>query len=299
MRARFHAAFALVLLGAAWAAGADTKVATLGKQRAAASLLKWEVREAGHPVLGPIVFAVLGTPVFTTVGSAAVSSNVYVSCERSTAKIAIELANGRRVDDPLGLKPKSMPRLTCNTVALADGRPATEPLDATWTVNELGDVMARGLWPSTLRACASIGISEEVLVPKEWGRESVPVSFEITPYARELDSVFARCGEPTAYASASEAPPATASSAPRAAVATTAPRAAAPTNGWSVVRVTSEGHTNVRAKPTTRSPVVIRLDPGDVLLGRKAEGDWWQVKSRPTAKVPFEGYIRVDRLVLR
>jgi hypothetical protein len=290
MRERFHAALALALFAAAWGAAADTKVATLGKQRAAASLLKWEVREAGPPVLGPIVFAVLKTPIFTSVGSGSVASNVYVSCERSTAKIAIELTNGRRADDPLGLKPKSMPRLTCNTVALADGRATTEPLDAKWTVNDLGDAMARGLWPSTLRACASIGVAEEVLVPNEWGRESAPISFEVTPYARELDAVFARCGEPTAYASVSDAPP------PKAAIA---PGAAAPVAGWSVVRVTSEGHTNVRARPSTRSPVVIRLDPGDVLLARKAEGDWWQVKSRPTAKVPFEGYIRVDRLVVR
>jgi hypothetical protein len=216
-----------------------------------------------------------------------VSSNIYVSCERSSAKIAIELANGRRPDDPLGLKPKTMPRLTCNT--LAGGRPTAEPLDANWSVNDLGDVMARGLWPATLRACASIGVFEDVVVPKEWGRDSAPISFEITPYARELDSVFVRCGEPPAYSSAAPA---------AATEARPAPRAAAQ-SGWITARVTSEGRTNVRARPDIHSHVVIRLDPGDVVLVLKGEDAWWHAKSRPGAKNPFEGYIRNDRLVFR
>ena len=284
--------FAAIALLAAGAAQAQSPVIALGKQRAASSPLQWEVREAGHPALGPIVFAMLKAPVSTVAGGAKVSSNVYLSCERSTAKIAIELANGTRPDDPGGLKPKRMPRLTCNTLGVSDGKPAAEPIAAQWTVNALGDAMTRGLWPSALRDCASIGVSEELVLPAGSPRETAQVEFEIPTYARELDTVFARCGEPTAYPLVADAPP----------PAPAKPPAADPAsqgNGWVAARVVSEGHTNVRAKPDVRSAVVIRLDPGDIVLVRKAGGDWWQAKARAKAKVPFDGYIRRDRLVFR
>ena len=273
-----------VVLVAAFAATvhAQTPVAELGKQRAAALALPWQVREAAHPVLGPIVFAMLSKPVVTVAGSGRVSSNVYVSCERSTAKMAIELAHGTRPDDPNGLKPGTMPRLTC--LGANDGKP--EEIEARWTANELGDVMARGLWPSSLRACASIGISQEVVVPSGWGVPAARVQLEISPYARELDSVFARCGEPTAWPM---------QSAPE----RSAPKAAAPASEWITARVTAEGHTNVRARPDIRSPLVIRLDPGDVVLVKRSSGDWWPAHSRPGARNTFEGYIRRDRLVVK
>lgn len=280
---RAAASFASMAIAAAFA---QTPVAELGKQRAAALALPWQVREAAHPALGPIVFAMLSKPVSTPAGSGRVSSNVYVSCERGTAKMAIELAHGTRPDDPSGLKPKAMPRLTC--IAPGDARP--EEIEARWTANELGDVMARGLWPSALRACASIGISQEVLLPAGWGPQAARVQLEISPYARELDAVFARCGEPTAYP---------AQTAPQAPAAPPARPAAAPSHEWITARVTSDGHTNVRARPDIRSPLVIRLDPGDIVLVQKSTGDWWRSQSRPGARKAFEGYIRRDRLVVK
>lgn len=306
---------------------AQSPVAALGKQRAAASPLQWEARESGHPQLGPIVFAFLKSPVVTPAGSLTIFSNVYLSCERSTAKIAIELANGKRVDDPGGLKARRMPELTCRSVF--EGKASSEPIAARWTANEIGDVMTRGLWPSSLRTCAAIGVSEELELPAGSGRETARVEFEIPTYAREVDTVFARCGEPTAWpyvAAAPAAPPSSppsapppsspASAAPKAADAAplaatpkaahaaplvAAPKAAAPAtaNGWISARVVTHGHTNVRARPSLQSPLVISLDPGDVVLVRKAEGDWWQARSRATARTAFEGYIRRDRLTFR
>lgn len=264
-------------------ASAQTPIAELGKQRASASGEQWDVREAGHPTLGPIVFAILAKPVATRVGANSISSNVYVSCERTTAKIAIELVNGRRADDPLGLKPKTLPRLTCNTLD-ANGAAISEPLSASWTVNELGDAMARGLWPSSLRACASIGIAQDLSLPRDWGRDSAHVDIEISPYARQLDAVFARCGEPAAYSSV----PQEAAKAPRARTVE------APS--WTTARTIPEGRTNVRARPDIKSALVIRLDPGDIVLVQRSEAEWWRAKSRPSARNAFEGYIRSDRL---
>jgi len=297
-----------IAIGAAcvFGASAQTPVAELGKQRAAASSQQWELREAGHPTLGPIVFAILARPVSTPVGAHSISSNVYVSCERTTGKIAIELVNGRRADDPLGLKPKTLPRLTCNTLD-SNGAAISEPLSANWNVNELGDVMARGLWPSSLRACASIGIAENLSLPPEWGRDSARIDIEIAPYSRELDSVFARCGEPAVYSPLAAGSVAPAPIAPKAAAP--APNAVArnpvtPRSGakstealpWSTARTIPEGHTNVRAKADIKSALVIRLDPGDIVLVQKSDADWWHARSRPAARNPFEGYIRRDRL---
>jgi len=82
----------LALLGlASLPALAEDLVVTLGKQRGAASPLQWEVREAGHPLLGPIRFAFLKAPVTTAVGDQKISSNIYLSCETTTRKMAVEL----------------------------------------------------------------------------------------------------------------------------------------------------------------------------------------------------------------
>lgn len=282
--------FAIALLSSALAAAvAADDIVSLGKQKAAASRLQWDVREAGHPILGPIQFATLKTPIATAAGGARTSSNIYLSCERNTGKMAIELANGTRPDDPGGLKPKRLPRLTCNT--FADGKPLAEPIDATWTVNELGDAMARGFWPSALRDCLSIVVSEELVLPPGSAQPTARVEFEITPYARELDRVFATCGEPTVYASAPTSP-----AAPSIA-AGAKPAAVNNGNGWSTVRLTASGRTNVRQKPTVRSALVIRLYPGDIVLVQKSAGEWWHAKSRPNSRFVFEGYIRRDRVV--
>ena len=53
----------------------------------------------------------------------------------------------------------------------------------------------------------------------------------------------------------------------------------------------------MRAEPNTHSTIVITLDPGAVILVQAAGGDWYRAKGR--SGVPFEGYIREDRLVVK
>jgi hypothetical protein len=279
-------------------AHSEDLVTSIGKQRAASSPLQWEIREASHPRLGLIRFAFLKSPIATPVGNAKVSSNVYVSCEKGARKIAIELANATSADDPGGLQPKTMPRLVCNTLAAPnDPKVVQDDVTAHWEVSPIGDVLARGLSPFALRECVSIRIVQEVVLPKGWARPSAPVAFEIAPYDRELDSIFATCGEITAYAST---PPA-------ASVAPVAPPAAAIAHpplkpaesaemAWKQARTTSRGRTNVRASPNLNSAVVIELYPGDIVLVQRTGNEWWRVKSRP-GRPAFEGYIRQDRLV--
>src|SRR5690348_9463847 len=74
MRALAIVVPAFVLLASA-PARPDERLATAGKQRAAASRLAWEIREAGHPLLGPIRFAHTTTPVMTPAGNGTVFSN--------------------------------------------------------------------------------------------------------------------------------------------------------------------------------------------------------------------------------
>ena len=80
----------------------ENPAASLGKQRAASSRLEWEIREAGHPILGNIRFAFLKSPVETPVGNAKVFSRAYLSCQRASRKLAIELTNtsAPSADDP-------------------------------------------------------------------------------------------------------------------------------------------------------------------------------------------------------
>jgi hypothetical protein len=298
------AAGALVLAAVA-AARAEDLVETLGKQRAAKSPLGWDIREAGHPVLGPVRFAFLKAPIVTPVGANKVFSNVYLSCETNARKIAIELSNSTAPDDPSGLKPHALPRLVCNDLAAPnDPRLVQDDITAHWEVNSIGDALARGLSPFALRECVSIAIIQDVVLPKGWTRPDAPIEFEITPYTRELDAIFATCGEKTAYAQAPAA-----RSAPRA--APPAPPAGALSQRietppgpsteepWKQARTTSRGRTNVRAKPTLDSAVVVEIDPGDVILVQRTGTLWWRAKSRPNARKAFEGYIRQDRLVFK
>ena len=302
--ARTAAVFIAIALAASGVRAEDL-VETLGKQRAAKSPLAWDVRDAGHPVLGPVRFAYLKTPVATAVGGNKVFSNVYLSCETSARKIAIELANSTAPDDPSGLKPHALPRLVCNDLAAPnEARIVQDDITAHWEVNTIGDTLARGLSPFALRECVSISIIQDVVLPKGWTKPDQPIEFEITPYTRELDSIFATCGEKATYAQAqpAPAPPAPAKRvepAPPAGPAAPAP-AAREEGSWRQARSTSRGKTNVRAKPTLDSAIVIELDPGDVIqVQRSGTALWWRAKSRPNARKPFEGYIRQDRLVFK
>jgi hypothetical protein len=258
--------------------------ASLGKQRAASSRLEWEIREAGHPSLGNVRFAFIKKPVETPVGNAKVFSRAYLSCQRSTGKYAIELTNTTSPDDPGGLKPSTMPRLVCSRLAApGDEKLVQEDVFTNWEVSDIGDALARGFRAFPLRECVSIGVVQEVVLPPGWAKKSARVEFEITPYSRELDSIFVTCGEASAYAPAAPAMPATAS--------------APATPKWRTARTTSKGKTNVRSGPTLQSAVVIELAPGAVVLVERTSGEWWRAKASKGAA--FEGYIRQDRLVFK
>ncbi|HXZ48482.1 MAG TPA: hypothetical protein VEG27_05640 [Usitatibacter sp.] len=288
------AALPIALLLASGTARPEDRVAALGKERAAASILEWDIREAGHPVLGPVRFAHLKLPIATSVGDTRVYSNAYVSCALNDRTIGIELTNQVAPDDPGGLPPKAPPRLVCKRPAAGSGAGTAQDLiEARWQYNDFGDALARGLRPSTLRACSSIGIVEEVVLPKGWARPTASIAFEITPYARALDSIFATCGAASAYASGAVASASARPAAP--ATAAAAPPAAAP--AWRTARTVAGGHTNVRAAPSVHSAIVIRLDPGALVLVEPAGGVWWRAKSRGGTR--FEGFIREDRLVLK
>jgi hypothetical protein len=291
MRALVTAAPLALLLASAFA-HAEDPVAAAGKQRAAASRIEWDVRDAGHPVLGSVRFAYMKSPVVTPVGISRVYSNVYVSCAANGRTIAFELTNQAAPDDPGGLKPATMPRLVCKSPAAGAAGTVQEAIEAKWRVSEIGDALARGFEPRKLRACATIAIVQDVALPKGWALPSVPVQLEITPYAKALDSIFTTCGETSAYAS----PPAAAAQ-----VAATPPAPPAPQPpadpAWKVARTTSASRTNVRAEPNTHSAIVAKLDPGAVIFVQRAGGDWYRAKARNGPR--FDGYIREDRLVVK
>lgn len=225
--------------------------------------LAWQIGEGAHPTLGSIRFASPKTPITTPVGSATISSRAYVSCERSSGKIAIELAHATAPDDPGGLQPKTLPVLTCHMRA-AGKRLSQAELPARWAISEIGDVLARGFLPAALRQCVSIDVVQDVKLPAGWARDSARVRFAIDPYGKELDSIFVTCGAEAA---------------------------------WKPARTVSSGRTNVRARPTVKSPLVVRLHPGTPVLVQPAGGDWWRV--RPAAGAKSGGYVREDRLVFK
>lgn len=225
------------------------------------TLAQWEVRETRHPSLGPIVAAFPRDAFTTPVGHLQVSSRVFVSCERDSGKIAIELAHATAPDDPGGLQPKTIPQLMCNRAS--NKMLIRDEILARWAISDIGDVLARGFQPAALRRCASIGVVQEVALPKGWPAQAARVEFEIAPNAPELDAVFVACGEVS----------------------------------WREARTVASGKTNVRARPTVDSGVVAQLHPGSVLVAQPAGGDWWRV--RPSRGTAFDGYIRRDRLVFR
>jgi hypothetical protein len=180
-------------------------------------------------------------------------------------------------------------------------RTTAETLHASWSVNEVGDALARGLWPSQLRQCASIGIEQEVSLPKGWSRDTAHVDFEITSYTRALDDVFQACGEPSVYADAAPAaaparpavaPPAVASPAP----APTAP-ATANERPWKQARIAAKADSPLLAAPRADAEVVATLEPGTPVRVQFAGGNWWRVK--PQSGLSFEGYIPRERIIFK
>ena len=291
----------------------DATVA-LGKQRAAASPLEWEVQEASHPKLGKIRFAYIKNLIETPVGNMKVYSRAYLSCDPSRRKIAIELTNTISPDDAEGLRPKTLPRLVCSRLpGPSDTSPIREELLAPrWEVSKIGDVLAHSLTAFPLRECFSIDVIQDVELPRGWSKPSAAVTFELTPYGKELDEIFATCGEVSAYAQPATTvakAPAPAPAAPSKQAAKAAPpKAAEPLpppkpeatmpDGWQQARVTAASRTNVRAGTTVQSSLVVVLDPGMPVLVQKAEGDWWRVRTTSGGK-PVEGYVRQDRLVFK
>lgn len=250
------------------------------------SPLVWEVRDGTHPRLGPITVAVPSASIVTPVGKEKIQTLVFVSCERSRGRIAVELANAAASDPKGGLMPSRMPKMTCNP----RGEGAATEIAASWYVSELGDALARGLVPAELRRCASIEISEELALPRGWGASAQRIDIEVIPYKKELDTVLGTCFE-GAYVGA----PAPAAPSKPAVVARAAPEPAA--SGWRNARTAAQGgRTNVRKAPRIDAPVTVQLPPGLPLLVQPTGGEWYRVKQRGGAV--FEGYIRGDRLVL-
>src|SRR5471032_3157982 len=178
----------------------EEPVVSIGKQRAAAAAIEWDVRDVSHPLMGPIKTAVQKNAITTAVKGGKVLSQAFVSCQKNNGKISIELANAPESDARTGLGPVDLPRLVCNSPRpQGDGVLVKTDLAASWEIGGLGDALARGLSPAALRRCASIDVLQNVALPKGWSQESLRIAMEITPYARPLDAVFAACGETTAF----------------------------------------------------------------------------------------------------
>jgi len=330
MRRAGLAACLLALLAPCGAA-AQELAAALGKQRAAASKIEWEPHEAGHPRLGNITFAYNKELIQTPAGNGKVFSRAYLSCQKATHKFAIELTNTTAPDDPSGLQPAETPRIVC-VRPTGPAQQVQEEILANWDVDpKLGDALTQGLRAFPLRECVAIRVEQQVALPASWAQKSVKVEFEILPYNRTLDAVFAACGERSAYAPSTptvaasspakpapattpakpqvaaaappkSTPPAPASSPAPAALTTpvnAAPVAAPPPAvnaqaGWQMARVLPSGKTNVRAGPRIESSIVAQLDPGAVVLVQRTGNEWW--RARPANGTGFDGYIREDRL---
>jgi hypothetical protein len=277
------------------------------------SPLQWDLKSGDHPTMGPIQVAVPSDSMSTAVGKEKILSLVFFSCERSTGKIAIELANAPQSDAKAGLRPRQMPRLFCNPRSSA---PRVE-IPARWVVSDVGDALARGLASSDLRRCASVDVVQDVALPHGWAAETQHIDIELIPYKKELDSVLATCSagpsvqvaeapKPAAPepAKPTPAPPAPAKPAPaKPAPAVTEPPPKAATSrtppsadgSWKTARTITGGRTNVRSGPGLDSPVVAHLDPGVLIFVQPAPGDWWKARARLGAG--FIGYVRQDRLV--
>jgi hypothetical protein len=257
--------------------------------RAADSDLHWRVRDGTHPKMGPIKVAISLDAHTSYFGTEKIVSTVYLSCEKATRRIAIELTNARSDDLAGGLKLKEFPRVACLGVAGPGALPPRSEIAAKWEANELGDVITRG-------------------------REVEEVALQIPTYAPGPDAVFTACGETSAYPpeeviaekAAALAPPekpVAVASIPKAVapppVEKLAPspapaRTAAP--AWQRAHTVPKGRSNIRRAPDINSPVVAQLPPGVRILVQTSVDDWWHVKSPSGAT--FEGYIRRDRFTV-
>lgn len=246
----------------------------------------WDVREVEHPVLGAIKVAVPQSGITTQVKNARVVTAAFVSCEKATGTIAIELANSVDSDTQGGLPPAEMPKMICN--GRASGAPARTTIRAKWTTNDLGDVMARGLDAAELRRCGAIDIEENVTMPASVSLASQRIALRLLPATTDLASVLA-CGGTARVAEAASAPVAKEVPQPRA-----TPAAALVDAPWKPARTVRGSRTNVRAAPRIDGAVVKQLESGTRLLVQRAEGEWWRVK--PAKGAGFSGYIREDRL---
>ena len=253
------------------------------------------MHDIDHRLLGPIKYAVQRSAVTTTVRNEKILSLAFVSCQKASGKVAIELTNAPASDPAGGLRPTEMPRLVCSAPGRSgDGSLVKRNLAARWEIGPLGDTLARGLSPSALRRCVSIDVLQRVTLPASSTRRSQRIAMEITPYDKALDSVFTACGEETAFAPVEQTAPAAPSMVrpgPSAESGAGARSAGAP---WKPARTTAKGRTNVRAAASLDSPIVIKLGPGTRILGRQASASWWKVKPRSGAG--FSGFVRQDRL---
>jgi len=262
-----------------------------GLQRAIASTVDWEVRDAAHPALGNIRFAYIKRPIETRVGDLTIFSRAYVSCQKDRRAFAIELANALAPAEPGGLKPAADPRLLCDRPE--NGKVVREEILATWEINaRIGDALSRGLRAFPLRECAALGVVQEVVLPDGAPQRTARIELEILPYDRQVDSIFAACGERSAYGT-----PPPAALATQAAAVATLPAESRAENGWREVRTVAGGATNVRKGPSTQASVVAKLHPGSAVRVQRTDSDWW--RARPANGSGFDGFIREDRLVIR
>lgn len=280
----------LLALSALTAPAADNAVVALGKQRAAASDAKWEVRDLVHPSMGSIKVAILPNAQSTDAGRDRIVSSIYVSCQKVADRIAIELANAPAANPGGGVGPMDLPQLTCVGVR-PDGSAQRSDLAASWEIDDFGDALSRGMRPAELRHCASIEVTQNVALPPGWPRQSQRVAFEFSPYSRPLDEVFTQCGMESAYPAEQLA----AAPAPKAAASKPPPPGALPGGAWKRARTISKGKTNIRASGNLQAALVTQLPPGMPVLVEPGAGDWWRVK--PRSGSAYEGYIRRDRFV--
>ncbi|MCL4689944.1 MAG: hypothetical protein KJ007_15385 [Burkholderiales bacterium] len=287
-----------VLFLSSLAAAAQDAVTAIGKERANASGVEWDVKDVTHPKLGAIRFASRKVALTTPVGNEKIVSQAYVSCQKSVGRIAIELSNAAMSNLAGGLSPKEMPRLTCYSPNPRGGGLAMTELALKWEISELGDTLARGIAAADLRRCASIDVLQNLALPLGWPYASQQVAMEFLPFSRAIDEVLVACGAKPAYASAPPQAPAQASPArPVSPAATAPPSQPAPSaaDAWRRARTIAAGRTNIRSAPAVSSRLAGQLPPGSPILAQPVSGDWWKVKPRSGAG--FAGYIREDRLV--
>ncbi len=274
---------------------AQESTAAIGRRLAADSGVRWAVHDTRHPLLGSIKFAVQEKDIATTVGKGKIFSLSYVSCQKTPEKIAIELTSAPSSAPASGLGPVDLPRLVCTTAGPQGGLVKSD-LAASWEISALGDTLARGLSPAELRRCVSIDVLQNLALPAGWPQQSQRVALQITPYGKELDSVFAACGEAASFASEPGPPPRGPPAGARPAPAATPAPAKREEIEWKPARILAKGRSNVRAAPRLDSRVVIQLEPGTRILVQPAAPTWWKVK--PASGASFTGFIRDDRFQL-